>query len=123
TSSYTLELPLEMRECRIHPTFHISLLRKHEANNNTLCLKREASTFYDVGTSEETEWVVDKILAHQWEGQAMSFLIKWNLGDTSWEPYNNCKELEALDEYLELAGVKSWRQLPRRLTPHVPRKR
>ena len=28
------------------------------------------------------------------------------LGDVTWEPLAECKELEALDEYLELRGVQ-----------------
>ena len=39
---------------------------------------------------------------------------RWNLGDMTWEPYAHCKELEALDRYLELQGAASVRQLPRR---------
>src|ERR1700692_5129648 len=38
------------------------------------------------------------------------------LGDTTWEPYNECKELVALDRYLELLGINDddWKKLPRR---------
>lgn len=41
------------------------------------------------------------------------FHVKWNLGDTTVEPYNTCKELTALDRYLELQGVSDWKKLPR----------
>jgi hypothetical protein len=39
--------------------------------------------------------------------------VQWNLGDTTWEPYENCKDLEALQSYLDLAGITNWRRLPR----------
>ena len=38
----------------------------------------------------------------------------WNLGDTIWEPYAECKELVALDWYVELLGINNgdWKKLP-----------
>ena len=56
--------------------------------------------------------MVDELVTHRWKGAQIEFLVKWNLGDTTWEPYAHCKELEALDRYLELQGAASVRQLP-----------
>ena len=36
----------------------------------------------------------------------MELQIRWTLGDVTWELLAECKELEALDEYLDLRGVK-----------------
>ena len=38
------------------------------------------------------------------------------LTDTTWEPYFECKDLMALDRYLELLGIegKDWCNLPRK---------
>ena len=33
------------------------------------------------------------------------------LGDVTWEPLSSCKDLEALDVYLELRGAKAPRDL------------
>jgi hypothetical protein len=33
-----------------------------------------------------------------------------------WELYSACKELQALDRYLELLGIEDWRSLPKKLT-------
>ena len=33
------------------------------------------------------------------------FLVRWELGDSTWEPLEVVAELEALDRYLELEGV------------------
>lgn len=38
---------------------------------------------------------------------------QWTLGDHTWEPLANCKELQVLDNYLVLMGVEHWRALPR----------
>ena len=113
-STYTLELPEELRKRGIFPKFHASLLKKYEKNDEALFPHREPMAFYDFGTPEETEWLVDEIVGHQWEGREVKFHVKWNLGDTTWEPYSNCKDLEALDRYLEIHGAPTVKQLPRK---------
>jgi hypothetical protein len=62
--------------------------------------KRKVCTYYDFGDAKDEEWLMDDILAHQWKGNKVSFLVQWNLGDTTWEPYSQCKDLAALDRYL-----------------------
>jgi hypothetical protein len=115
-SRYTLDLPLQLKKRRIHPSFHESKLRPFHRNDDKIFPRREAHVFYDFGEAEDNEWLVDEILTHQWNGNQIEFLVQWNLGDTTWEPYNACKELEALDKYLELQGLKGdeWRLLPHR---------
>ena len=68
--------------------------------------------FYDVRQTDEEELVVDKVIAHQWARNRLEFLVKWNLGDSIWEPSSSCEELEALDRYLKLQGVSNIHQLP-----------
>jgi hypothetical protein len=58
----------------------------YEKNDNELFPKREAQVFYDVGQTDEEEWFVDEIIAHQWTRNKIEFLVKWNLGDSTWEP-------------------------------------
>ncbi|OJT05306.1 Transposon Ty3-I Gag-Pol polyprotein, partial [Trametes pubescens] len=114
TSNYVLDLPAELRDRRIHPRFHVSLLRRHEANDDALFPHREARAFYDFGQDDETEWLVDEIIGHAWTGNKCQFHVRWTLGDHTWEPYEHCKQLAALDEYCQLMGVASWRALPRK---------
>ena len=40
--------------------------------------------------------------------------VKWRLGGVTWETLSSCKDLEALDVYLELRGAKAPRDLSRR---------
>ena len=96
--------------------FHISCLRPFNKNDNKVFPKREVRAYYDFGDAEDNEWLVDEILAHQWNKNSVSFLVQWNLGDTTWEPYSECKDLAALDRYLELLGIpdNEWRKLPRK---------
>lgn len=114
TSTYTLELLDELKKRGIHPKFHASLLRRHQQNDKSLFPHREPNIFYDFGMPDEAEWLVDEILAHQWEGNEMKFHVKWNLGNTTWEPLSTCKDLAALDRYLELHGVKLPKSLLKR---------
>ena len=113
-SRYTLDLPPELQARRIHPTFHVSRLRPYTKNDDSTFPKREVRAYYDFGDAEDDEWLVDDILAHRWEGNKVSFLLQWNLGDTTWEPYSACKELAALDRYLELLGIDTCKALPRK---------
>ena len=67
SDTYTLDLPNQLKARRVHPTFHIGLLRAHEPNDDTLFLRRDAQAFYDVGNDNEAEWVVDELLTHRWK--------------------------------------------------------
>jgi hypothetical protein len=115
TSNYTLTLPPELVNRRIHPKFHISRLRPHIRNDDERFPNREVHTYYDFGENPETEWYVDSIIGHQWTRNKLSLHVKWRLGDVTWEPVNNCEKLEALDDYLTLHGVKTPEELPRKV--------
>jgi hypothetical protein len=116
SSNYELELPAELVRRRIHPRFHVSLLRPHQPNNDALFPNRKKAEPYDFGAPDDTEWTVDKLVGHQWKGRKVEFLVKWNLGDSTWEPLGNCSKLAALDNYLTLMNVKDWKELPKRMT-------
>jgi transposase InsO family protein len=114
-STATLELPPDLMARRIHPTFHVNLLRTYVPNDSERFPRRDVKSFYDFGTDHEQEWFVDEILAHRWVDQdQLELQVRWTLGDVTWEPLAECKELEALDAYLELHGAKRPRELSRR---------
>jgi len=113
-SHYTLELPEELLKRRIHPTFHAKLLKPAVPNDDARFPNREATFFYDFGDDPEREWLVDSIVDHTFTGNSIIFHVLWDTGETTREPYRICKELSALDKYLELHGVTSWRALPRK---------
>src|SRR6202453_3192223 len=115
-SRYTLELPPELVARKIHPSFHVGRLHHYNKNDDNIFPKCEARAYYDFGDAKDNEWLVDEIIAHQWKENNVSFLVQWNLGDTTWELYNECKELTALDQYLELLGIddEDWKKLLRK---------
>ena len=78
----------------------------HVENNDILFLKQEANTYYDFSNNDKQEWFINEILAHKWANNDLELQVKWMLGDITWEPISSCKDLEALDKYLELQGVK-----------------
>ena len=112
-SNYQLDLPDEMKSRHIRNRFHADRLRPCLENDGDLFPGREAKFYYDYGTPEEEEWYVDAIIGHAWEGRKIRFRVQWSLGDTTWEPYEHCKDLVALDEYLALHHVSDWRKLAR----------
>jgi hypothetical protein len=50
---------------------------------------------------------MEELIGYQWtKDNNPEFEVWWSLGDTIWEPLSSCKDLEALDQYLELQGIK-----------------
>jgi hypothetical protein len=105
----------ELTRRQIHPRFHIALLRLYSPNNNMFFPNRKKVEPYNFGAPKDAEWYVDEIIGHQWKGQAVEFLVKWNMGDSTWEPLGHCNKLVALDDYLMLMGIEKWQDLPKRL--------
>src|SRR6266581_3513636 len=114
TLNYVLKLPLQLEQCGIHPRFHVSRLTPHEPNNNTIFPGREANIFYDFGEDPDHEAQVHKILGHTWIQDAIWFKIEWELGDTTWEPLENCNDLIQLDKYLTLQNAADVEDLPKK---------
>ena len=73
-------------------------------------------SFYDFSQDDKQEWLVEEITSHQWlNSKELKLKVRWMLGDTTWEPLVACKDLEALDLYLELQGVAHPRDLPKHI--------
>ncbi len=114
TSSYTLELPPDLVEQRIHLTFHVDLLQKHELNDDILFPHCDSPMFYNMGNGGKQKWLVDEIVGHCWVGIKVEFYVRWTHGGTTWEPYPECNKLSVTDEYFHLQSIQHWRSLPRK---------
>ena len=110
--NYVLKLPPQLEQRGIHPRFHVSRLAPHEPNDQEIFPNREVNIFYDFGEDPDREAVVREILNHVWVHNELWFKVKWELGDTTWEPLENCKDLVHLDEYLTLQNVREPENLP-----------
>jgi len=103
----------------VHPTFHVSLIQAHIPNDDKWFLCHDMKSYYDFGAVDGPKWFVNEILAYSWVGQAhLEFQVCWMLGNVTWKPLAECKELEALDGYLELCGPKWHHDLP--CKPNLP---
>ncbi len=113
TSTYKIKLLPDLRARHIHDVFHESVLRPYVANDNTGFPKHETCVNVDIGTDPDKEWVIRSIEDHCWS-PGLKFRVHWEMGDTTWEPLKVVDELEALNQYLELEGVKDPLKLHRK---------
>ena len=94
TSTSTLDLPPELTARRVHPTFHMSLIRADVPNDNGRFPSHDTKSYYDFGAADKPEWFVNKILGHHWVSQSeLEFQVHWTLGNVTWELLMECKEL------------------------------
>jgi len=116
TSTYKVELPFQLKAQNLYDWFHRSKLHPYHTNDDALFPHQEVHIFYDFGTPDDQEWLVDKILTHKWDGSQLSFHVHWNQDDTTWEMLETCKDLQALDKYLQLISVEQPSELPHKNT-------
>jgi len=118
TSTYKVELLAQLRAWNLHDQFHQSKIHPYHANDDTLFPHWEAHMFYDYSTPDDQEWLVNEIVAYKWDTGRLSFQVHWNMGDTTWEPHEARKDLQALDDYLGLIGIQDPHDLPCKGKPH-----
>ncbi len=80
-TAYKLDLPIGLK---IHPVFHVSLLKKYTG------LNMEADA---VEVDEEQEFEIDSIVGHAAKRGRMHFLVKWVGYDHSHNQYLPEEEL------------------------------
>ncbi|KAI0077322.1 hypothetical protein K474DRAFT_1571969, partial [Panus rudis PR-1116 ss-1] len=114
TSSYTLNLPAELRNRNIHPTFHIKQLRLHIANDDDLFPGRELVSLYDFSQPEDLPKYVEEVVTHMWTRTGkLRVYVRWGTGEVSWEDVEDLEGVGRLQEYYELMGVSTWEELPK----------
>ncbi|EJT98165.1 hypothetical protein DACRYDRAFT_58049, partial [Dacryopinax primogenitus] len=96
----------------IHLTFHTSLLRPYVHSDKVLFPGRDLDTVY--GNALDGEQIVELIDDHHWRQHKLHFHFIWSDGDQSWESASKADRLTQLDEYLELQGMKTPEELPKR---------
>ena len=94
----------------------MGLVQMFVTNNNELFPKQDVKSFYDFGQDDEQEWLVEEITSHHWSNsKELKLEVRWTLGDTTWEPLASCRDLKALDLYLELRGIAHPCNLPKHI--------
>ena len=71
--------------------FHVLLFRAYHALRDSLFPNRVHPEPYDFGAPDEHKWFMDKLLGHRWKRKNLEFEVRWSLGDTTWELFENCK--------------------------------
>ena len=106
--SYRLKLPFSMR---IHPVFHVSLLKKYEENPEEF-KDRVIPPPPPVKIQGEEEFEVEYILDKQIKRQKrqkiqVEYLVKWKgypEHDATWEPVENLQNASEVIEEFEMSG-------------------
>ena len=75
SSNITIELPQELKDKRISPTFHTNLVWLYFKNNNILFPKWEANSYYNFGYNDRQEWFIDEISAHKWANNDLELQV------------------------------------------------
>jgi len=104
-TAYELQLPLLLK--RIHPVFHIHLLKLYingrERFPQRIAVERpEPEMLVD---DAEPVWEVESILKKKGRGRYIQYLVKWKdypIEEATWEPLRNLENSnEAIQEFEE----------------------
>jgi len=119
STAYELDLPNSMR---MHPVFHIHLLRPYIDSTAAFPERvpyhaRPAPAVQ--GTEAEPEWEVESVLDKRTRGRNTSYLVKWKgypMEEASWEPERHlAHSREAINNFEKRQQQRS-SHLPRRST-------
>ncbi|EJD33303.1 hypothetical protein AURDEDRAFT_29622, partial [Auricularia subglabra TFB-10046 SS5] len=110
-TTYLLTLPPDLKARGINPTFHASLLRPFHPNDDLRFPGRLGIELPGFRNTAE-EWAVTELTDHYGRGRELLFEVRWNTGHVTWERLREVKHLAALQDYLQLMGVKTAKELP-----------
>lgn len=102
STAYKLDLP---EDWKIHPVFHIALLKRYEkGNNDTEVVVQDIEM-----ESDNREYEVDKIIGKRFgKEHQVEYLVLWKgfpESESTWEPFEVVKHLEALDQFEAISSV------------------
>jgi hypothetical protein len=76
---FLLDLPSDLRQCSLHPSFHAQLLRLHVPNDNQRFPGREVKQLLSLGNA--IEWAVSETATHHGKGADTLFKVVWKAGN------------------------------------------
>ena len=98
--AYKLKLPSTIR---VHPVFHISLLKPFKTNPSTKYPLRTPQPAPPVIVNDHEEFEVEKILDKRIRYRRTEYLVKWKgypEYDSTWEPLKNLENAqEAISDF------------------------
>jgi hypothetical protein len=107
--AYKLDLPNDwISRKRIHPVFHVSLLKKYNRNDSDSSTE-EKQDIVEVDDAEDKEYVVDKIISQRiTKDKQVEYLVTWKgypESEATWETTENVKDVKALDDFEQALKV------------------
>ena len=88
-------LDMSGRFARVHPVFHVSLLRPHSAGGSTPAPPEP------VEVDGALEYEVEAILGHRARGSSRQFLVRWRGYDASEDTWQSAEDLANAPTILE----------------------
>ena len=118
---YKLQLPEAWKHK--HPVFHVSLLKKYTAGQQT---DKVDTTVDDIDQDDEVEYEVDNIIGQRiTKGKQTEYLVTWKghpESEATWETYDNVKDLKAMDDYEEAIKASEDSLSRKAITDYIMRK-
>ena len=109
-TTYKLDLPTNLK---IHPVFHISLLKPYQEISNEFTQLTPPLPPVIIPETEEEEYEVEAILDKKLVRKKSYYLVKWKgypLHDATWEPLENLKNtMEKVKEF-ELTRTSNFKK-------------
>jgi hypothetical protein len=110
-AAYKLAIPEEWTRNRVHPVFHVSLLKKYNTKSSEFSRRPEQGQDIVEIEADEKEYEVDRIIGQRiTKDKQVQYLVTWKGYDDSeatWESVDNVNDLEAMDQFEKVLQQES----------------